>query len=72
MYIKPQTVIPASVKVSKIAPGVGRARSIYSLERQEERSLERAEQTKRAAQKFLDMVRDGMKPEHALTRLDIK
>lgn len=39
-YIKPQTVIPPDIKITRCPPSVGKGRSIWSLVKEEERRLE--------------------------------
>lgn len=40
MYIKPNTLIPANITITKVASSVSKAKSVYSLARRHERQLE--------------------------------
>lgn len=67
MHIKPQTVIPANVKITKCPPSDGnKARSVFGLERSHERQLERIAEHKVLAQKFAAALKVGFTAEEAL------
>lgn len=67
MHIKPQTVIPANVKITKCAPSDGnKARSVFSMEKSHERQLERIAVTKVQAQKFAAALKVEFTAEEAL------
>lgn len=66
MYIKPQTVIPPGTKITKIDANVGTARSLYSLERAQEKKLERAAVAKAKAHRFAAALKEGMSVQDAL------
>ncbi len=67
MHIKPQTVIPEGIKVTKCPPSDGKkAKSVYSMDRAHERQLERAAENKVAAQKFAAALKVGFTAEEAL------
>lgn len=40
MHIKQQTVIPAGTKITKCPPSEGKGKSVYHMERAQERKLE--------------------------------
>ena len=66
MQIKAQTVIPPGTKITKCAPAVGKAKSVYSLERAQERKLEQAGELKTKAQQFAAALKVGFTAEEAL------
>lgn len=66
MHIKAQTIIPAGTKITRVAPGVGKAKSVFSLERAEEKKLEQAASKKIQAQKFAAALKVGFTAQEAL------
>jgi len=67
MHIKPQTVLPAGVKITKCPPSDGtKAKSVWSMDRAHERELERLAEKKVAAQKFTAALKVGFTAEEAL------
>ena len=60
MYIKPQTVIPPDVKITRLPPSEGKGRSVYSLEREEEARLEKAVENQRREKLYKQAREAGM------------
>jgi DNA-binding PadR family transcriptional regulator len=52
MNIKKQTVIPPDVKVTRLPASDGKARSVYSLEKQQERALAKQAEQERQQKRF--------------------
>ena len=66
MQIKAQTIIPANVKITRVAPSVGKGRNIYSLLRAEEKQLANAIELKVKANKFAAALKVGFTVVEAL------
>ena len=66
MHIKPQTVIPPGTKITVCPPNTGTTRSLYSLERAQEKKLERAAEKKAKAEKFAAALKAGHSVQEAL------
>lgn len=66
MHIKAQTVLPPGTKITKVASGVGKAKSVYALERAQEKKLEQAAENKVRAHKFAAALKVGFTVEEAL------
>ncbi len=66
MHIKPQTVIPEGMKVTKCPPHDGDAKSIWTLLNAEEKRLERKEALKVKAGKFAAALKAGYSADEAM------
>lgn len=66
MYIKAQTVIPEGFKITKVAPSEGKAKSVYTLLRAEERKLMHQAELKVRAHKFAAALKVGYSAAEAL------
>lgn len=66
MHIKPQTVIPAGTKITRVAPSEGKAKNVYSLLRAEDRKLEREAALKVRANKVAAALKVGYSVSEAL------
>jgi hypothetical protein len=66
MHIKPQTVIPPGTKITICPANTGSTRSLYSLERAQEKKLERAAANKERAQAFAAALKEGYSVKEAL------
>ena len=72
MYIKSNTVIPAGFKITKVAPSVGKAKSLYTLLRAEENRLMKQTATKQRAQQFAAALKVGYTVVEALKLISEK
>ncbi len=70
MHIKQSTVIPPGTKITKCPPNTGTTRSLYSLERAQEKKLERAAEKKIKAEKFAAALKAGHSVEQALKLIE--
>lgn len=70
MYIKPQTVIPSNIKITKCPAHEGTTRSLYALERAQEKKLERIAEKKRKAELFAAALKAGHSVEEALRMIE--
>jgi hypothetical protein len=59
MYIKPQSVIPAGTKITKVPASEGKGKNVYTLARAHERKLERQEALKQKADAVAQLIRNG-------------
>lgn len=66
MHIKPQTVIPPGTKITICPANTGSTRSLYSLERAQEKKLERAAVNKEKAARFAAALKAGHSVQEAL------
>jgi hypothetical protein len=66
MNIKQPTPIPPEVKITRVPAGVGKARSVYSLEKAHERKLERDAQLKARAERVTALLKAGLTVEEAM------
>ncbi len=66
MHIKPQTVIPAGTKITKCPPSEGKGKSVFHMEKAQERKLEKIAENKVRAQKFAAALKVGFSAEEAL------
>lgn len=60
MYIKQQTFIPPEVKITRLPPSNKVVRSLYSLEREDERRLERQADKADMTKRFKEAIARGM------------
>lgn len=66
MHIKPMTMIPEGMKVTKCPPHDGDAKSVWTLLHREEKQLERKEVLKEKAGKFVAALKAGFSADEAL------
>lgn len=66
MFIKTQTVIPANVKITKCPASEGKAKSVFTLLRAEEKRLEREADLKSRASFFAELLKAGHSVEEAM------
>lgn len=60
MHIKQQTVIPPGTKITKLAPGEAKAKSLKSLAQAAEKKLENAGNAELQRQRFQEARAKGM------------
>lgn len=66
MHIKAQTMIPAGTKITKCPPSEGKGKSVYHMERAQERKLEKSAEMKVKAGKFAAALKVGFSAQEAL------
>jgi hypothetical protein len=60
VHIKTQTVLPPGTKITRVPPGEGKARSVRSLGREKENSLEQQAEQERQKKRFAEARARGM------------
>jgi len=66
MYIKSNTVIPVGMKIVRLAPSKKAVKSLYSLEKAEERELEIKAETDKKVKCFTEALINGYSAREAL------
>jgi len=66
VYIKPQTVIPAGTKITRLPASNKKVPSLFVLEKRHERQLEREAEMKREAEEFAQLLKEGHTAREAL------